>query len=263
MSITPTGRHPYLRSGAPLALAHRGDTKSHPPGNTWAAFESAVELGFRYLETDVQATKDGVLVLFHDDRLEGVTTGRGAVGDHRWTELADVRYRAGGRVTDQGLVPLEELLARWPEVRLNLDAKTEPTVAPLVQIVERFEALDRVCLASFDRASIERMRRQAGPDVCTILSRREVAILRGASFLPMGARVEGRAAQIPVRYRHIPLVDARLVRAAHDAGIDVHVWTVDDPTEMHRLLDLGVDGLISNDPAALKRALIERGEWES
>lgn len=255
-------RHPYLRSGTPLALAHRGDTTNHPPGNTWAAFESAVQIGFGYLETDVQATKDGVLVLFHNEHLDGVTTGRGRVGEHRWSDLAEVRYRAGGRETDQGLVRLEDLLGRWPEVRLNLDAKTEPTVTPLVQMVERFEALERVCLASFDRASIERMRRQAGPDVCTILSRREVALLRAVSFLPVSARLEGRAAQIPVRYRHIPLVDARLLRAAHAAGIDVHVWTVDDPSEMHRLLDLGVDGLITNDPAALKRVLMERGQWE-
>ena len=254
-------RHPYLRSGPPLALAHRGDTRSHPPGNTWAAFESAVELGFGYLETDVQATRDGVLILFHNERLDGVTTGRGRVGEQRWSDLADVRYRAGGLVTDQALVRLEDVLERWPDVRFNLDAKTEPTVAPLVQLVERFEALERVCLASFDRASIERMRRQAGPDACTILSRREVALLRAASVLPVGAHVEGQAAQIPVSYRHIPLVDARFVGAAHDAGVDVHVWTVDDPAEMRRLLDLGVDGLITNDPATLKRILSERGQW--
>lgn len=261
MSGPAADRHPYLRRGAPLAMAHRGDRHRFPPGNSWAAFESAVELGFRYLETDVQATRDGVLLLFHDDRLDDATTGRGAIGDHRWEELDTVRYRNDEGAADQGLVRLEDLLRRWPDLRLNLDAKTAPTVAPMLHLVERERALERVCLASFDRARIHQLRRQGGDAACTILTRREVALLRATSLLPVRPVVGGDAAQVPPGWHRIPLVDRRFVAAAHDLGVDVHVWTIDEPAEMHRLLDLGVDGLITNDPATLRRVLTERGQW--
>lgn len=263
MSERSRRRHPYLRRDHPLALAHRGDQVGHPPGNTWAAFQSAVDLGYRYLETDVQASRDGVLVLFHDDHLDGATTGTGRIGDLRWEELEAVRYRHGDHVSDQGLVRLEEVMRRWPELRLNLDAKTQPTVAPLVHLVERERALHRVCLASFDRGRIHQLRRQGGPEVCTILTRRELAALRVTSLTSLRPIVSGGAAQVPVRYRHIPIVDRRFVDAAHAIGVDVHVWTIDEPDEMRRLLDLGVDGLITNDAAALKEVLVQRGQWVS
>lgn len=263
MTLDRTSRHPYLRRDLPLAMAHRGDQRRHPPGNMWPAFESAVELGFRYLETDVQATRDGTLVLFHDERLDEATTGTGTVADHRWGELSAIRYRNGLQVSDQGLVPLEEVVQRWPDLRLNLDAKTESTVAPLVHLVVRHDALHRVCLASFDAARLARLRRQAGPEACSILSRAEVALLRVASFLPVRPPVRGDAAQVPPSYRHVPLVDRRMIAAAHGAGLDVHVWTIDDPGAMERLLDLGVDGLITNDPATLRQVLAARGQWPS
>jgi glycerophosphoryl diester phosphodiesterase len=252
--------HPFLDHPGPIPFAHRGGAGDLPE-NTLVAFEAAIRLGYRYVETDVHATVDGVLLAFHDDRLDRVTDRTGRIADLPFTEVA--RARVAGR---EPIPRLEELLAAWPELRVNVDPKDDTTVRPLIEVVRRTGAIDRICVGSFSGRRLTRVRAALGPRLCTSLGPRGVAALRGASWrVPGLARLvgaEGAACvQIPVRQGRLPIVDRRFVRAAHGLGLPVHVWTVDDPAEMEALLDLGVDGLMTDRPAILRDVLSARGLW--
>lgn len=247
----------YLDAPAPLAFAHRGGA-ARGDENTAEAFTRAVELGYRYVETDVHSTADGVPVVFHDATLERVTGSRGRIADLRWADLASVRV--GGAAA---IPRLEEVLGDWPQVRFNVDVKADSAIDAAVRVVERTGAGERVLLASFSDARLARLRTLAGPKVATSLGMRGVARLRMASLT--GRRItlppSVVAAQVPVRYGRVPVVDRRFVRYAHRLGLQVHVWTIDEPAEMHELLDLGVDGIMTDHVDVLRDVYRSRGYW--
>ncbi|MBO4210287.1 glycerophosphodiester phosphodiesterase [Micromonospora echinofusca] len=247
----------YLDAPAPLAFAHRGGA-ARGDENTTAAFARAVALGYRYVETDVHGTADGVAVVFHDDTLTRMTGDRRRIADLRWADLATVRV--GG----QAVVPrLDEVLHAWPQVRFNVDVKADGAVYPTLHTIGRAGAADRVLLASFSDARLARMRALAGPGVATSLGMRGVARLRWASLTgrPVKLPPSVVAAQVPVRYGRVPVVDARLIRYAHRLGLHVHVWTIDEPADMHELLDLGVDGIMTDHVDVLRDVYTSRGHW--
>ncbi|TSB20691.1 glycerophosphodiester phosphodiesterase [Streptomyces benahoarensis] len=258
-------RHPYLDHPAPLPFAHRGGAADGLE-NTAAAFRRAVAGGYRYLETDVHATSDGKLVAFHDARLEQVTDGRGAIGELPWRAVRTARV--AGR---EPLPLFEDLLAEFPEARWNVDLKAEAALEPLVELVRRADAWDRVCVGSFSEARVARARRRAGARLATSLGTRGVAGLRlrslGPAPLPLdrllGAAVRRSAVcvQVPERQAGIPVADRRFLRAAHGLGLQVHVWTVNDPGRMAALLDLGVDGIMTDHIDTLRAVLTGRNAW--
>jgi glycerophosphoryl diester phosphodiesterase len=253
----------YLDSAVPIALAHRGGLEDGPE-NTMRAFAGAVRRGYRYLETDVHATADGVLLAFHDDRLDRVADRTGLIAELPYREVS--RASVGGEP-----VPLlEDLLGAWPDVRVNIDIKAAHAIERLVQVLDRTGARDRVCVGSFSQARLTRFRQLTSGRVCTSLGPIEVAALRAVSYLPglFPAALRGAVAQVPVSERfpvvgQLPIVDRRFVDAAHRRGVLVHVWTINDPVEMRQLLDLGVDGLITDRPSTLKDVLTARGQWSA
>jgi glycerophosphoryl diester phosphodiesterase len=221
-----------------------------------AAFEAAVRLGYRYVETDVHRTADGVLVAFHDDHLDRVTDRTGAIADLPWSEVQHARLTGG-----QGVPLLEDLLGSWPDLRVNVDAKSDGAVEPLAEVIERAASIDRVCCGSFSGKRLTRLRKRLGPRLCTSLGPLGTVQLRIASLgIPVGP-LPAACAQVPVRRGPVPVVDRRFVAAAHRRGLQVHVWTVDDRAEIEALLDLGVDGLMTDRPALLKEVLTARGAW--
>jgi glycerophosphoryl diester phosphodiesterase len=249
--------HPYLDAQTPLAFAHRGGAAVGDE-NTAAAFARCIELGYRYVETDIHATSDGVPVVFHDATLARMTGDQRRVRDVRWADLATLR------VAGEAAVPrLDDMLDAWPQVRFNIDIKAEQAVAPAVDAVRRSGALDRVLLASFSDARLARIRRALGPRVATSLGTREVARLWAGAQLGRARRMpEGVvAAQVPVRHGRIRVVTRRFLAHAHRLGLQVHVWTVDDPTQMHELLDLGVDGIMTDRIEVLREVYSARGLW--
>jgi len=254
----PAARFAFLDEPTPLAMAHRGGAIEHLE-NTLPAFEACLALGYRYLETDVRATADGVLVAFHDPTLDRVTDRTGRIDQLSWAVVSEARI--GGR---EPILRLDDLLGAWPDVRFNLDIKAAGVVAPLVRTVRRVGVADRICLASFSDARIAAARRAFGPAVCTALGPRGVAALRLSSYSPKAAglvRVQAGCAQVPLQLGGRALVDERFVAAAHDRGLQVHVWTVDSPEEAATMLDLGVDGIMTDRPAMLRTTLEERGQW--
>ncbi|MFC7263103.1 glycerophosphodiester phosphodiesterase [Streptomyces lutosisoli] len=249
-------RHPYLDHPGPIAFAHRGGTADGLE-NTVAQFRRAVAAGYRYIETDVHATADGRLVAFHDSTLDRVTDGAGRIADLPWE---DVRHaRVGGKEP----VPLfEELLEVFPEVRWNIDVKAEPALLPLLDLIDRTDAWDRICVGSFSESRVARAQRLAGPRLATSFGTRGVLGLRLRSWgIPAPLRRSAVAAQVPESQSGVPVVDRRFLRAAHARGLQVHVWTVNEPERMHRLLDLGVDGIMTDHIDTLRKVLEDRDTW--
>jgi len=254
----PAARYAFLDGPTPLAIAHRGGAIEHLE-NTMPAFEACVGQGYRYLETDVRVTADGELVVCHDATLERVTDRTGRVENLPWSEVATARI--GGR---EPILRLEDLLGAWPDIRFNLDIKAAGVLAPLVRTVRRLKVADRICLGSFSDARIAAARRLFGPAVCTSLGPRGVAALRLSSYSPRAAglvRIQAGCAQVPLQLGGRALVDERFLEAAHARDLQVHVWTVDTEEETTAMLDLGVDGVMTDRPAMLKELLEKRGQW--
>ncbi|WP_018548949.1 glycerophosphodiester phosphodiesterase [Streptomyces sp. LaPpAH-108] len=254
--MTSRIRHPYLDHPAPLAFAHRGGA-AEGLENTVAQFRRAAELGYRYMETDVHTTADGRLVAFHDPTLDRTTDGRGRIADLPWREVSQARV--GGAEP----VPLfEELLETFPGIRWNVDLKSESALLPFLELVERTNAWDRVCAGSFSEARVVRAQRLAGPRLATSFGTRGVLGLRLRSWgLPVPVRGSAVAAQVPEAQSGVPVVDAAFVRAAHARGVQVHVWTINESERMHRLLDLGVDGIMTDHIDTLREVMEDRGAW--
>ncbi len=258
---------PYLdagldQPGSVLAFAHRGGS-FHPEieglENTLAAFEHAFDLGYRYLETDVHVTRDGTLLAFHDAVLDRVTEDRGSIAELDRAEVA--RALIGGR---EQIPTMASLFERFPGARFNIDIKSEAAVQPLADLVAAMDAYDRVCVGSFSERRMRRFRAVIGRRVATAASPRDVVVFR---FLPNRRVVDvltrGRASalQIPHRRGRLRVATPALVERAHALGVPVHVWPIDDPAEMHELLDLGVDGLMTDRTDLLRDVLVERGQW--
>ena len=249
-------RHPYLDHPGPIPFAHRGGAADGLE-NTLSQFRRAVETGYRYLETDVHATADGKLVAFHDATLGRVTDGAGRIADLPWADVSRAR------VAGQEPVPLfEELLEAFPDARWNVDLKAESALHPFLDLVERTDTWDRVCVGSFSEARVMRAQRLAGPRLATSYGTRGVLNLRLRSWgVPAALRRSAVAAQVPEAQSGIQVVDHRFVRAAHARGLHVHVWTINDPDRMHRLLDLGVDGIMTDHIDTLRKVMEDRGVW--
>jgi glycerophosphoryl diester phosphodiesterase len=251
-------RYAFLDGPTPIAMAHRGGAIEHLE-NTLPAFQACVDMGYRYLETDVRVTADGVLVVFHDPTLERVTDRTGRIESLTWAEVSTARI--GGR---EPIQRLEDLLGAWPDVRFNLDIKAAGVLAPLVRTVRRLKIADRICLGSFSDARIAAARRLFGPSVCTALGPRGVAALRLSSYSPRAAglvRIQAGVAQVPLQLGGRALVDERFLAAAHARDLQVHVWTVDTEEETTAMLDMGVDGVMTDRPAMLRELLEKRGQW--
>jgi glycerophosphoryl diester phosphodiesterase len=270
-------RTAFLDHPRPMAFAHRGGA-AHAPENSWQAFEHALGLGYWYLETDLQATADGVLIAFHDRTLDRMTDRGG--------RIARLPYRT---VADTESIPrLDDLLAAWPDVRFNIDLKDAPVIEPLADVLRRTGSWDRVCVTSFSAARLRTARRVLDRPVCMAASPFGISMVRFGG--PRGPRGESgpaqrRPAQAPrrpakaPRGAHLALAE-RMARAgvrcaqvpatvatpafvgrAHALGLQVHAWTVNSPAVMGRLLDLGVDGIMTDQTVALRDVLISRGQW--
>lgn len=245
------------------AYAHRGGAL-HPDidglENTVRAFRHAYDLGYRFLETDVHLTADGVLLAFHDDVLDRVSDGVGAVADLTAEQISTALI--GG---SEHIPTLAELFDALPSAQFNIDLKADGTERALADFLAERDAYDRVVVASFSSRRLREFRRITGGRVRTSAHAWEVAAYRLsptagiARLLTPGRPV---ALQIPHRHKGLRLVTPGLVRRAHANGVQVHVWTIDDEQEMNILLDRGVDALITDRTDILRDVLRSRGQWE-
>jgi glycerophosphoryl diester phosphodiesterase len=250
----PRSRWPFLDWDGPIPIAHRGGAGEQPE-NTMTAFAASVALGYRYVETDVHATADGILLAFHDHTLDRVTDMSGTIASLPYTEIRNAR------VGDDPIPLLEDVLGTWPELRVHVDAKHLAAAAPLVAAIDRTAAHDRVCVGAFSDRTVRALRRLSHGRICTWMGRLEILGLRMASLGLPAVRSDAGCTQVPTRRGRLPLVDRRFLDLAHRRGVGVHVWAINERSEMERLLDLGVDGLLSDRPSLLKQVFTERGLW--
>jgi len=245
--------HPYL-VGAPLPriLAHRGlvTARMHDEGiaeNTIAAFAAAHAAGATFIESDCHLTKDGEVVLFHDDRLDRIAGIRRAIADVTLSELESIMSTRGGLAT------LEQAISTFPEMRFNIDVKAVGAAERAGAVVAAHA--DRILLTSFSdarRRAALRAALDAGGSPATSPGRATIiALLLASKLLPIPwlsrRLLRGiDALQVPERQGRITVLTPRLIAAAHDAGVEVHVWTVNDERDMRRLVDLGVDGIVTD-----------------
>lgn len=258
-------RCPFLSHEHPIRFAHRGSAILWPE-NTMTAFQGAVDLGYRYIETDVHVTRDHIIVIFHDDHLERVTDGAGLVKDWNWENLRklDAAYHFNPDddfpLREKGIVipSLEEVMTTFPDIMLNIDLKQPGIEQMVADFIHRYNFEERVLIASFHDKRIRRFRKLTGNLVATSSGVRETLALWMRSRFKQRLQVPPNALQVPLRRGGITVVDHKLVNAAHAGGMQVHIWTINDPEEMHRLLDLGVDGIITDRPDLLNNVLAER-----
>lgn len=243
----------YLDGAPPYGFAHRGG-QGPAPENTVGAFSRAVELGYRYLETDVHTTADGQLVAFHDDDLERVAGLAGRISDHSWNELSEIDLGDGHRIPR-----LTDLLQSFPEARFNIDPKSDDAVQPLVEIVADHDAVDRVCIGSFSDDRIQQAQQALGPRLCTSPGPKGAMKVMAAAWLGLRWNPPFGCVQIPVAGRGVRLDSATLIRRIQSLGMQVHFWTINDADEMNRLLDRGADAIITDEIELLKEVLIARG----
>ncbi len=259
--MTSVSRLTYLDAPAPVAFAHRGGAatgSNHGIENSLEAFQDAVGRGFRYIETDVRCSADSTVWVIHDETLTRLTGSESATA-----EMSDEQLSLEHMDGRAGFVRLDEVLTALPEARLNIDVKAEDSVVPTCELIEAAGAVDRVCLASFSHRRLRRIRRLL-PHVATSASSVEVALVK---LLPAGLLAalglpRADCLQVPVASGRLTVTTPRFVARAHRLGLQVHVWTVDDADEMHRLLDLGVDGIITDRTDVLKDVLLARGSWK-
>jgi glycerophosphoryl diester phosphodiesterase len=244
----------YRGRPGPLAIAHRGGA-GLAAENTLEAFRRSYDLGIRYLETDLRLTFDGQLVAFHDASLRRVTTAAGPVRSRTLSELAGLPVLGGGPVPS-----LPALISAFPRACFTLDVKHPSVIAPLAALLNCAGLASRVCVAAAHGRWLRELLALVGPELCTALSWRDLAHLASR---PRGSYGDAAFAHIPLRLGRIPVFRDDLVARAHDAGVRAIVWTVNDPATMHRLLDHGVDGIITDRPDLLREVLVVRGQWHT
>ncbi|HXT92877.1 MAG TPA: glycerophosphodiester phosphodiesterase family protein [Trebonia sp.] len=245
----------YLDHPRPLAFAHRGGA-GHQPENSWRAFEYAAQLGYAYLETDARSTSDGKLIAFHDAELDRVTDRAGQVSKLTWKEVSAARVHG-----TEEIPLLEDLIGTFPELRFNIDLKDEGTIASLATTLKRTAAWDRVCVASFSGARLVAVQRSLDRPICLAVTPTAIAAMR---FLGLpGQEMARRLGALGARCAQVPrqIATRGFIRRAHDIGLDVHVWTLNTRAEIEWALDLGADGVMTDDVVLLRDILAERGQW--
>jgi len=253
---TLSGMSAVNGDGRMLVFAHRGGA-GEAPESSFRAMDHAYGLGVDGLEVDVHPTRDGELVIFHDDTLDRTTDSQGPVREWTFARLIrEVSLQRGSPLTeDTRIHTLDELLARYPQVFINVDIKEDDgpnstQEVKLIESIDRHGAYERVVVASFHDAPIKRLRSLSG-DVLTAATPTE-ALLWYQAFLD-GRRATGKvgfvALQVPLRYDQRKYLSSEMVSRVHDDGVALHVWTVNDLEEMQEMKDLGVDGIFTDYPA--------------
>lgn len=277
------------KNGWAIGLAHRGADVNRE--NSLVAMKNAVQAGFGYIEIDVRTTADGKVVVFHDETLDRTTTSTGKISDYTWEELKQVRLtgpinRDGsvakkhsvsptdlhGTGLGEPLILLDDLLTELPKTRFNIDLKDKVSAAPTARIIQRRKAWDRVLIASFKDSHRKAFFQTLGtgtPQVASSAGTETMAVLLAAHHLGMFSsavrwlrrRLPLDAIQVPIQQGLIRIVTPEFIAACHKENIAVHVWVVNFPDQMRWLLDMGVDGLVTDEPDALAEVLTVRGQW--
>ena len=237
--------HPYLDVPGVAISAHRGGS-IEAPENTIESFEYSIELGSSYIETDVQLSSNGIPYIFHDDDLKRLF-GKNIIFNSLHSDEIDEL-----KLFDKYKIPtLESTLQKFPNTLFQIDVKTDEVVLPTMEVIKKTNSTDKVCIASFSSKRLKQVHKLY-PEICLSMGPFEVMKLLLASFGLYRNKVPGNCLQIPIYQYGIKLVTKRFINYIHSIGLKIHVWTINDEDTMQKLIDLGVDGIITDRPKALK-----------
>ena len=238
-----------------LAFAHRGGSESAPE-NSFKAFYRAVEIGYKYLETDVHLTKDGYLITFHDASLDRVTNKNGLIKD---LKLSDIKK---AKIDGTEEIPLLlELLDSFPNCFFNIDCKVDETVKPLVDLIKNKALFDRVCVGSFSQKRINYIRKSLGKDVKTSMGPSEVILSKFLSYTSVKYNFQSSYTSIPIKRYGVSLLDKRNIDYLKSTNQKVIAWTINNEDQMKMLINMGVDGIMTDNLSLLKKVLIDENLW--
>ena len=240
--------HPYLDVPGVAISAHRGGS-IEAPENTIESFEYSIELGSSYIETDVQLSSNGIPYIFHDNDLKRLF-GKNIIFNSLHSDEIDELI-----LFDKYKIPtLESTLQKFPDTLFQIDVKTDEVVLPTMEVIKKTNSTDKVCIASFSSKRLKQVH-NLYPEICLSMGPYEVMKLLLASFGLYRKKVPGNCLQIPIYQYGIKLVTKRFINYIHSIGLKIHVWTINDEDTMHKLIDLGVDGIIKDRPKTLKDLL--------
>ena len=240
--------HPYLKTPGVAISAHRGGSMEAPE-NTLESFKYSLELGCAYIETDVQLSSDGIPYIFHDDDLSRLLGKDVAFNSLHSSEIQNLKL-----FESFDIPTLETALKTFPDALFQIDLKTDEVAIPAMKIIETLEAFDRVCIASFSSKRLARIN-EMYPHVCLSMGPKEILKLLLASYGLYKKKVPGNCLQVPIYQYGIKLVTKRFIQYVQNIGLKIHVWTINDKNQMQQLINLGVDGIITDRPKALKDLL--------
>jgi glycerophosphoryl diester phosphodiesterase len=257
-----------------MVLGHQG-ASGHAPSNTMESFRLAVEMGADALETDIHMTRDGHVVLSHDDTVDRLTDGTGFIKHKTLAELKEIDF--GYRFTTDGgqtfpyrgkgvtIPTLDEVLTELPGVRVNMDIKqaNPPMEMALVETIRKHKAEDRVLVTSFHSSTMKRFRRLGSSRIATSANTRDMVqfVCYWRSGLHRFYKPSVDAFQVPEGQYGVRVVTPKMVQIAHRHGVKVHVWTINEEPDIRRLLEWGVDGICSDYPDRVVKVMKELGLW--
>lgn len=243
--------HPYLKQPGISISAHRGGSLEAPE-NTIESFKYAIEVGSAYIETDVQLSADGIPFIFHDDDLNRLL-GKDLIFNNLHSEEINQL-----RLFEVYQIPtLKEVLKKFPDTFFQIDVKTDEVALPAMEIINELDAFNRICIASFSSKRLKLVKENY-PKTCLSMGPNEILKLLLASFGLYKKRVQGDCLQIPIYHYGIKLVTKRFIKFVQSLGLKIHVWTINDENTMQKLIDLGVDGIITDRPKLLKEVLTRK-----
>lgn len=237
------------------AFAHRGGDE-FADENSLQAFQAAYELGYRYLETDVHVSRDGVLMAFHDADLQRLLGEQTRIDAMLASELQKITLPKGGTIPT-----LSDLLEQFPDAYFNIDAKAAASCQPLAELINQMGAHKRVCIGAFQDHHIRQTCRLMTHPVCRSMGQKGVRRFFLGAQIGLWQPFTAACVQLPMRAAGRQLVSAHTLAYAHRRGLKMHVWTVNDESQMNDLLDMGVDGIMTDKISTLKRLLQRRNLW--
>ena len=245
--------HPFFQDYSFYGFVHRGGDEVETE-NTIEAFKYSSDLGFVFIETDVQATKDGHVVIFHDATLKRMAGVNKSIKELTLKEINEIDLLDGGKIP-----LLSEALETFPDLRFNIDIKTEDALEETIRIIKKMNFLDKTCLASFSSSRLKRIKHLAGPEACISSGQMDIFKMMCQSVGIGLQPTKSQCAQIPLKQWGVPVLTKKFIEIAKMQNKFVHVWTIDDKNQMFELIEFGVDGLMTDKPSVLKEAMIEKG----
>tara|TARA_Y100001970_G_C14073442_1_gene770711 strand:- start:133 stop:879 length:747 start_codon:yes stop_codon:yes gene_type:complete len=238
-----------------MAFAHRGGTE-FAPENTYEAFSSAVSIGYKYLETDVHPNADNKLMAFHDSSVDRVTNYKGKICNFTSSELKKIK------VKEKFQIPfLEDLIESFSKSFFSIDMKSDQSVKPLIKLIKSMNAVDRVCFASFSQDRIDYVRDEFDNKCITSMGPREIIKTKISSIINFKHKIIPKISSLPISRYRIKLLNKRHINFLKSLNIKVIAWTINDVEAINKLIDLGVDGIMTDNISVLKKILIKKNIW--